>query len=137
MTVRELSLPDAEFIAARLCATHRADVLREFPSVSDWARNRVAAQGSAWVYVGEHPIVAGGVETSGDQGLLWLAGIDGWTRYIKHAIRYWRAILSSGAYRRYVCEVSELDPVSREFAERMGFRAVKVENGLVLYGVTP
>lgn len=136
-TVRALTLVDAEYIAARACASHRSDILREFPSMSDWARNRVNAKGSAYVLAAECPIIAGGVESFGAMGLLWLAGIDGWTMYVRHAIRLWRIALTSGAYNRYECEVHEADPIARQFAERLGFRQLDAKDGIVLYGVTP
>lgn len=124
-------------VGASLCESHRADVLKEYPNVSAWARSRVDRPGLAWAFVCGKPVVAGGVESRGETGLFWLAGTEGWTRYVRHVIRIFRAILESGTYARYTCEVVESDAPSRRFAERLGFRFLGARDGLIHYGVQP
>jgi hypothetical protein len=136
-TVLPLTLPLAEDVAGRLCATHRADVLREYSTPRDWAKSRIELPGLAWAFAQERPMLAGGLTERGGTATLWLAGCEGWTRYVKHVLRVWRAILESGAYPRYECEVHEDDPIARRFAERLGFRQLDVQKGFVLYEVTP
>jgi hypothetical protein len=132
-----LTMPLAYDIAEHLCASHRDDVLREHPSVWSWASSAVEKPGTAWALVGDKPLYAGGVQSDGDTGVLWLAGVEGWTRYVKHALKIARAILSSGAYKRYSCEVSAVDVKAQRFAERLGFVPLRVEDGLIKYEVTP
>lgn len=103
-----------------------------------WAKARLERDGIAFAGVRERAMFVGGVETvRPGLGLMWLAGAEGWTTYAKHAIRVARAILSSGTYREYLCEVHEADIVARRFAERLGFREIRTSEHLVLYGVTP
>lgn len=99
-----------------------------------WAKARLEQPGVAFAGVHERAVFVGGVD---DTGMLWLAGVEGWTRYVKHAIKVARAILASGLHRRYLCEVHEADQASRRFAERLGFSEVRARDGLVLYEVTP
>lgn len=136
MKVAPLTLEHAYQVAEHLCASHRADVLREHTSVWQWARSRIG-EGVAWAAIVEKPVIVGGVIEHRGVGFLWLAGVEGWTRYVKHAIKIARAILASGTFRHYACEVHESDSVSRRFAERLGFRALDTREGLVFYGVTP
>lgn len=138
MKVLPLTAEHAYQVADAMCAPHRSDVLRDHSTPRAWADDRLSRPGVAWAVVRGRAIIAGGVEThERDIGVLWLAGVNGWTRYVKHAIRIARAILSSGAYRQYRCEVHEADHVSRRFAERLGFREIRTSEHLVLYGVTP
>lgn len=136
MNVAPLTLEHAYEVAEHMCAAHRSDVLRDYGSVWQWARSRVE-EGISWVGIAERPMWAGGVIGVGQAGVIWIAGVEGWTRYVKHAIRVARAVLASGTYRHYACEVHESDSVSCRFAERLGFRALSTDKGLVLYGVTP
>jgi hypothetical protein len=135
--VTALTVPMAREIAAQLCPTHRADVLRENDDVLSWADGLVGRPGLAWAVGPDRPQFMGGVTSDGDVGVLWLAGVHGWTRYVKHAMRICREILKSGLHARYICEVHEFDHVARRFAERLGFSALETRDGLVLYGVTP
>jgi hypothetical protein len=138
VNVTPLTLEHACDVAAHLCAPHRADVLRDFSSPSDWAAERVRCPGSAWAALRGRAVFIGGVESAReDTGVLWMAGVEGWTRYVKHAIKIARAILTSGAYKHYQCEVHEADQASRRFAEHLGFSEIQTRDGLVLYGVTP
>lgn len=136
MKVAPLNLEHAYQVAEHMCVSHRADVLRDYSSVWQWARSRVD-EGVAWTCIPDRPVWACGVVSVGQAGMLWLAGVEGWTRYVKHAVRVIRAIVASGAYRHYACEVDEADPVARRFAEHLGFRALEAKAGFVLYGVTP
>jgi hypothetical protein len=136
MRVAPLTLEHAYQVAEHMCTPHRSDVLRDYTSVWQWARSRVD-EGVAWACIADRPVWACGVVSAGQAGMLWLAGVEGWTRYVKHAIRVGRAIFASGSYRHYACEVDESDPVARRFAERLGFRALEAKDGFVLYGVTP
>lgn len=135
----KLSLEHAYQVADRICPSHRADVLLENDDVRAWAREKVEKSDLAWAYVKGRAQFIGGIQPGGifGVGVMWLAGVEGWTRYVKHAIRVAREILASGVYRQYVCEVHEADPVARRFAEHLGFREVRVKDGLVLYEVTP
>lgn len=137
MKVTPLTLEHAYAVAEHLCASHRADVLRDYTSVWQWARSRLELPGLSWVVAFDRPILAGGVVERGRTATLWVAGCEGWTRYVRHVMRLWRLGLKSGAYQRYECEVDEADPIARRFAERLGFRPLAVQNGVVLYGVTP
>lgn len=133
-----LTLEHTYDIAGRVCAPHRADILQSYESVRAWAQTIVKKPGTAWALVAERPMLAGGVLTDEqDVGVLWMAGAEGWQRHAKHAIRICRAILTSGTYRSYECEVHEADQPSRRFAERLGFREIRTRDHLVLYGVTP
>lgn len=130
-----LTFPLALDIAERACPAHRADIL--VTGAQEWARSRVELPGLAWAFVNDRPQVAGGVLDAGAFGCLWLAGCEGWTRYVRHVIRLWKDIVSSGLFPRYACEVYESDYTARRFAERIGFTARGVRGGIVTYGVTP
>lgn len=132
-----LTLPLAYELAAHLCPVHRDAVLRVYPSVWAWARSRVELPGSAWAFLQDGPVGAGGVMTRGDTGVLWLAGREGWQRYVKHALKVCRGILASGAYQRYVAEVTEGFEAGMRFVEHLGFSRLGSSSGCVLYGVKP
>ncbi len=132
-----LTLPIALDIAHRVCPTHRADILSGHRTEEDWARSRVELPGVAWAFVQENPVVIGGVLGDGPIGMIWIAGCDGWTRYVKHVLRMWKVLVSSGLYKRYICEVHEFDHIARRFVERVGFTELGASGGIVTYGVTP
>lgn len=128
-----LTLPIALDIARRACREHRADILLTSPE--EWARSRIERPGLAWAFVSDSPMVAGGVLDHDQFGLMWLAGCEGWTRYVRHVVRMWKSIVSSGLYKRYLCEVHEFDHLGRRFAERIGFTEMGTRNGFVSYGM--
>jgi hypothetical protein len=82
-------------------------------------------------------IAAGGVVSKdAETGVLWLAGREGWAwPNVIHAVRIWRCVMASGLYRRFECECAASREAAMRFAERMGFRRLREENGIVHYEV--
>lgn len=132
-----LTLEHAYEVAEHLCAPHRSDVLRCYTSVWQWARSRIELPGMAWACIHQRTVWAAGILSDGPVGILWIGGVDGWTRHVKHAIKLCRLVFASGVHRHYACKVYESDRVSCRFAERLGFREIDASDGLIFYGVTP
>jgi hypothetical protein len=106
-TVRELTLPMALELAANLDARDRRDPAR-YPDLERWAIDRCTLPGVAWALLKDGQVMlACGVVSSGATAMLWLAGREGWRRYIKHPLRIWRAVLEAGAFERFECQCAE------------------------------
>jgi len=128
----------ARELAANLSTQDRADVRRMYPDLEAWATSRCTLPGAAWGLVVEGQVIAAGgvVSKDAETGVLWLAGREGWAMpYVIHAVRIWREVMASGLYRRFECECAAGRALAIEFAERMGFKRLREENGLIYYGV--
>jgi hypothetical protein len=137
VTLRELTMPMALEIAENLCERHRCEVLRRYESLAAWALSRLELPGIAWAYLTDRTMMVGGVVSSGETGVLWLAGREGWEPYARHAIRVCRSIIQTNVYERYTCEAQAGDAVVKRWVESFGFRRIKERNGYVVYGVAP
>lgn len=131
-----LSLDMARELAANLGTLDRDDVLRLYPDLDAWAQSRVDLPGAAWGLVVDGQVIAAGGVVSKDEetGTLWLAGREGWAwPNVIHAVRIWREVMASGLYQRFECECAAGRAQAVEFAERMGFKRMREENGLIYF----
>lgn len=135
MIVRPLTLDLARSLAPRLAARDRTEILRRYPDLERWARSRCEL-GAAWALVhGKDVLAAGGIIFEGATGILWLAGREGWTRHVKHALRVFREIKASGVVRRLECKACSDNAAAQRFALRLGFRPLGAAAGFVAYGM--
>lgn len=120
-----------------LGARDRAEILRVFPTLEKWAVSRFDL-GAAWALVsGDEVIAIGGVVTGKDaEGVLWMAGREGWARrHIRHALRVFDVIKGFGGYAVLRCRCAVDNAVSRRFAERLGFEQIEGDSDFVTYGM--
>ncbi len=138
MIPHQLTLEHLREIAANLAARDREEILRMYPDLDAWVQSRMWLGGSAWALVDKGTVYAvGGVLTgSKNEGVLWLAGREGWgRRYIRHALRIFDAIKGFGGYRGLRCRCAADNKVARRFAEYLGFEETGLKDGLVHYGM--
>lgn len=135
--IAELTLPMALELAAHLDPRDCADALQAYPDLDRWALERCTLPGAAWALIVRGDVLAAGgvVSKDAETGVLWLAGREGWTRYIKHAVRIWREIRACGLYRRFECRCAIGRDTATRFAERMGFQRLYARDGFVHYEV--
>lgn len=135
--IEPLTLEMARALAANLSTLDREDILRTHADLAAWAQSRCTLPGAAWGLVIDGQVIAAGGVVSKDEetGVLWLAGREGWAwPYVIHAVRIWREVMASGLYRRFECECAAGRAQAIEFAERMGFKRLREQNGLIYYG---
>jgi len=136
--IAPLTLDMALELSASLCAQDLEEALHAYPSLERWAKSRCELPGTAWGLVIDGQVIAAGgvVSKDGETGTLWLAGREGWAMpYVIHAVRIWREVMASGLYKRFECECAVGREAAIQFAERMGFRRLREENGFFYYGV--
>jgi len=135
--VTKLTIEQARAIVPHLGTVDRAEIQRAYVDLEAWARSRVEL-GTGWALVHEDEVIAvGGVITNSTQeGVLWLAGREGWARrHIRHALRVFDVIKGFGGYSVLRCRVVAQNGVARRFAERLGFDEMGTNNGFVHYGM--
>lgn len=136
MIVRELTLDLARTLVPQLAHRDREEILRRHPDLERWARSRCELPGSAWALLrGQDVLAACGIVFEGETGVLWIAGREGWTRHIRHALRIFRAVRESGVVKRLECRACADNAVAQRFALRLGFRALGQAGGFVSYGM--
>lgn len=136
-TVCRLTIEQARAIVPHLAATDREEIQRAYPDLEAWARSR-AELGTGWAIVhrGEVVAVGGVITNSAKEGVLWLAGREGWARrHVKHALRVFDVIKGFGGYSALRCRVVAENSVARRFAEHLGFDQMWTDNGFVHYGM--
>lgn len=136
-TVTRLTADHLNAILPHLGPTDRAEIQRAYPDLALWAISRVE-HGTAWALVHREEVVAvGGVITNpSKEGVLWLAGREGWARrHVRHALRVFDVIKGFGGYPALRCRVVEENGIARRFAQRLGFHETGTHNGLVHYGM--
>lgn len=104
-------------------------------TLASWAHSRVASPGVSWtLLVDGSPVWIGGVLEGAVRGIgaLWLVGVRGCERRVKHVLRVWRVIVTDGGYRRLECKVYAANEKANTFALRAGF---KFEGTLAGYGM--
>lgn len=137
MILRPLTLDLARALVPNLGARDRMEIQRAYPDLDHWARSRCDLPGAAWALVGEEVLAAGGIIFEGATGVLWLAGREGWTRHVKHALRAFREIRASGVVKRLECKACADNTAAQRFAQRLGFRQLGAATGFVAYGMVP
>lgn len=121
-------------VAGNLRARDLEETLRLYPNVDAWALDRCTCPGIAWgVVVRGEVIAAFGVASRQHVGTLWVAGRDGWPRYVKHGLRVVREIIRARVYRVLALQCFLDNPVAQAFAERLGFAKLGVRDELVYY----
>lgn len=136
VTLRELTMPMALELASNLRARDLEETLRLYPSVEQWALDRCTCAGIAWgVSVGGELMGAFGVASRYDVGTLWVAGREGWPRYVKHGLRVLREIIRARVYRALEMQAFTDNAIAQAFAERLGFAKLGERGGLVYYGM--
>jgi hypothetical protein len=134
--VRELTVERARALVPHLGERDRAEIARRYPDLNLWARSRCELPGAAWALLdGKEVLAAGGVMFEGTTGVLWVAGREGWTRHVKHALRVFREVRDSGVVKRLECRVCADNPRAQDFARRLGFMALGADGGFVSYGM--
>jgi hypothetical protein len=122
MRLKPLELGTLRAIGPRLCAKHRAEILRQFDSVEAWALNRAQLRGLHYAIEDDSgPMVVGGVIDQGEDGYIWFACVDGWERYLKTMLVFFREVRHSHAYRALHCECFADNAKARHLIERAGF----------------
>jgi hypothetical protein len=136
MTLRPLTLDLARALVPHLAARDRAEIQRAYPDLGRWARSRCELPGAAWALVrGEDVLAAGGIIFEGATGILWIAGREGWTRHVKHALRVFREIKACGCFQRLECKACTDNTSAQRFARRLGFRPLGAAAGFVSFGM--
>ena len=133
----ELTLPMALSILPHLSARDSSEIRRTQPDLEKWAMGRCMLPGMAVAIIagGEVQAIGGVVDCNG-VGTLWLAGREGWTRYVKHVLRVFREIQLAG-FKRMECKAYLDNARAQRFVERLGFARIGVKGNLVHYGMTP
>jgi len=136
MKPEPLTLEHLHALLPHLGARDRAEILRMYPDLEAWARSRIELGGAAWAGVidGEVIVVGGVITNSAKEGVLWIAGRDGWARrHIRHALRVFDVIKGFGGYTALRCKCVADNLTARRFAERLGFDEIQNEGDLVHY----
>jgi RimJ/RimL family protein N-acetyltransferase len=134
--LRPLTLDLARALVPHLAARDRTEIQRAYPNLERWARSRCELPGAAWALVRDDQVLAaGGIIFEGATGILWIAGREGWTRHVKHALRAFREIKASGVVRRLECKACTDNASAQRFARRLGFRPLGAAAGFVAYGM--
>lgn len=135
--MHQLTLEHARSIAPHLGPVDRAEILLAYPDLDAWARSRVEL-GTAWALVDEGEVIAVGgvITTSEKEGVLWMAGREGWARgYLRHAMQVFDVIKGFGGYSGLRIRVVAENHVARHFAKRLGFDEMGTDNGFVHFGM--
>lgn len=135
--LQPLTLEVALDAAGRLCARHRAAILRTWSTIEDWAHSRVEVNGLAYALIVEgRPVALVGIVFEGKEAMLWIAGCEGWERHVRRVLRIWREVLASAqelGLERFRCRVDEADAKAKHFVEHLGFAPSPAANGFVPY----
>lgn len=136
MIVRWLTVDLARALIPHLGERDRAEIMRRYPDLERWARSRFELSAIGLALLRNDDVLAiGGMIFEGETGVLWMAGREGWTRHVKHAIRVFREIRGSGIVKRLECRVCADNPRAQDFARRLGFTPLGTDGGFVSYGM--
>lgn len=128
---------DALWIARRLCARHREEILRLAPDLRTWALSRVSLPGPQWAMeVDGQVMLIGGLIDQGDVATLWFAGAIGWERHLRPLLKSFRVLRDAALFKQLHCRVYEDNPAARDMVERLGFQHRAAKDGLISYGMT-